>query len=360
MTQLAVLVSAILPEGAPRVALRYAIPLKEVADVETVFLRKRKGNKLQPDIRFFFTSIYSQLKRRPSLVIVFDPFSMAAVLLIRLMVNSPSNKIKYVYDRNEDWPKNWHARSRLVLRLISKYFPSLFLKLESHMAQNFDQLVAVNRIVLKRLNVEVQKSVYPNRSVLGSFIEGSSLDIREKKFEFVYLGSVNSYRAIDAVINALLFGERTKQTKLKPLLIVGRISKALEPLVSQAVKSGVVEHVPWSSGLSLYHLLCSANYGIVSLTNIGQYKHTLPSKVADYFELKMPVLALGKTRSLEVLALFFNKQVCHLENPDDFEFSRASLAMNSKSFPTNTQCLDDVPRKRNLVKILGVDESEIY
>ena len=52
------------------------------------------------------------------------------------------------------------------------------------MAQNSDQLVAVNRIVLKRLNVEVQKSVYPN-NLPWFFREGSSCAV--KKFEFVCL-----------------------------------------------------------------------------------------------------------------------------------------------------------------------------
>ena len=272
-------VSVILPADSPRFELRLN-PLLDGFEIEKICFRgmdvRRICRRLVSIRRMVSKGASSDLS-----IYCLDP---AALLLVNIAMSFGGGKCYLLYDRNERWPFNWRRRKNVFQRIAS-FIPDLFIAAEKLLCRKVCKTTTTDYTTGKV--VDENCIVIPNR-IYRSYARKNSLYSKFSN-QFLYHGSLGGVRDLGGVLSLFDFSgpERLTIYSRKQLDVEdGQYSVRNKGFEVDALKDEGDKY------------LC----GIVVVNPSPYLDRLIPSKIAFYWNVGLPVLAFGDTRALKLLS----------------------------------------------------------
>jgi len=191
-----------------------------------------------------------------------------------------------IYDAHEDVPMQILYKpymNKIVRTLVSKVF-ALY---EIWATKRFDAVIAATPFIRDKFLAINQQTVDVNNYPILDELVFEDIDWANKENIVCYVGSIDLFRGIAEIVQAMEYTETNSQLK------IGGVFKntSFEERVRNCPGWKSVDSVGWLQREKIRELLHSSMAGLVTLHPIVNYLDSLPVKMFEYMAAGIPVIA---------------------------------------------------------------------
>jgi hypothetical protein len=291
-----VFIGLIIPSDAPRIKSRIN-PLIENSDFQISTISFRNNVSITGLIRFIIDTVrILRSVKKTDCILILDPFALLMISILTIFIGKNS---RFFYDRNERWPYNWSVRRNAILKTCSK-IPTVFINIEKLCAQHMHGLIGTDYVTLNAIDLpNIPRYLVPNRNYLT---EKTTNIFNPRINKLIYFGTFSRQRGNQELIHFLA----TSRLKLNKNMTLDVWTRASNHTVDQTKISGL-NFLPFAPLESIKHAVFNESYscGLVCVSKCFILERVVPSKIAAYWQLGLPVLAIGESRVLRLMAKFY-------------------------------------------------------
>ncbi|MBQ3292623.1 MAG: glycosyltransferase [Mogibacterium sp.] len=249
-------------------------------NVEVIGIGEKPSSRIKR-ILLFSRQVYKESKKLDADVYHFhDP----ELLPFGLMLKKQGKKV--IFDSHENY--SYQIKTREYMKpALRKIISASYYRLETMAAKHFDAVIFPCKMNGKHpFEGRSKRPVFINNAPIFTENDTDRAAQQDSEFTACYVGGLSEPRGITKSILA------ASKAGVK-LVLAGRFdSDSYEQKLRAMPEFECVDYKGQCSHEEVYNILASCSVGLSVLQNVGQYKiiETLPTKVYEYMQMKMPVI----------------------------------------------------------------------
>ena len=296
--------------------------------VSIIEIRKQKLKKMSLQAYRLFSKI------KPNIVHIHDPYLIPWACRYKA-----KNNIQIIYDIHENW-------SLLALASYSNKFLQTFLRafyiycIEKYYLNRFSGIVVADddlyikychyRNIIQIRNYATSGNKITNSTEHQKLIS-QIIDFKKNCRLLIYVGHVDSARALDVPIKAVAECAKNLNLKIKFLIIGPGESQYINQIQALSKQYGqstlIIKPVLYNQ---IYDILSLADYGWAVIPDNFNFKHRIPNKIFDYMRSGLMIVGSNLTFTKSLIK---KHPVGHIVNPVSVNNSVCALKKLLKEPP---------------------------
>ena len=230
-------------------------------------------NRFTRFFRVFWVVVKEVFRKRPDVLHIHDPDLLPLLPLARML------GIRTIYDSHEYFPCQIYTK-QWIPKYLRKPLSVFFGEGEMLLAKCATYLIVATPKIQQRFHKLGRSYLVRNFPRLDLF---DIALISETRGDMAYVGGVSKARGLIEMI------EVARRSKVK-LHIAGRVDAACFEVIQQAQVDGLIKYHGVLSGNEVVKLLSRCRIGLCLLQPEPNYLDALPTKLFEYFAMKMPAV----------------------------------------------------------------------